>query len=462
MSRPITINETLNLYPTGIDTSQSSYSTASNNANAETDTDSTTYSTINLTTGSQVSSYVTYTFNITDDDIPAGATINSVSCQIKARVSSTSYIATAVAQLYANTTAKGGTANFRSNASPPSTVEISNTGSWTVAELKTARIRYTATRGTSNTTRSASMNIYGTDLDITYTFNGTAYTITATSNMSGYTITPDSQEVLGGSSAELSIAGSGSGLIVTDNGVDVTNQLVQEASTGTDTIVPSGYTNLSSGVTINSSYPIADAYNDADDSTDYCRLDFSTSTTGYIELTFNIPTIPSGATLTSISARARLRVSSTSRMGSRVCRLYTGSTAKGNNVDFTSTATGGAVVTLTPGSWTISELSNLRMRIGATSTSSTSSKYIYIYGADVTISYELAGNFYTYTITSIAADHTVIVGTASSGPKFYVKINGIWTQVSKIYEKVNGSWVEQSNSTWATLFDTNTNYRKMS
>lgn len=36
-----------------------------------------------------------------------------------------------------------------------------------------------------------------------------------------------------------------------------------------------------------------------------------------------------------------------------------------------------------------------------------------------------------------------------------------WVQYSKVYKKVNGSWVEQASSTWATLFNTNTNYRKM-
>ena len=55
----------------------------------------------------------------------------------------------------------------------------------------------------------------------------------------------------------------------------------------------------------------------------------------------------------------------------------------------------------------------------------------------------------------------LVVTGGGSQPKFYVKINGTWTQFSKIYKKVNGSWVEQSSSTWSTLFDTDTNYRKM-
>lgn len=31
----------------------------------------------------------------------------------------------------------------------------------------------------------------------------------------------------------------------------------------------------------------------------------------------------------------------------------------------------------------------------------------------------------------------------------------------KVFVKTNGSWVEQSSSTWTSVFDTHTNYRKM-
>ena len=52
-------------------------------------------------------------------------------------------------------------------------------------------------------------------------------------------------------------------------------------------------------------------------------------------------------------------------------------------------------------------------------------------------------------------------GSSSDESKVYLKINGTWTQYSKVYKKVNGSWVEQTNSTWDTIFDTNTTYRLM-
>ena len=452
MSRPVLINETLNFYPTGISVPQSSYSTASNNTNAETDTDSTTYSTISLNTGSGVASYVTYTFNITADDIPDGATISAVSCNIKARISSASYVSTAVAQLYADTVAKGGTASFRSNTTSPEPTPISNTGSWTVEELRTARIRYTATRSSSGSTRSASMNIYGTDLSITYGYNGTAYTITASSVMPEYTIEPNSEELLGGESIDLYITGDGSGtVLVMDNSVDVTDQLVQLPLSHSDHLKAFDYTNLSSGLTINTSYPITNAYRDANTTT-YARLDLDVSTTGYIELLFDIPDIPSSATITSITAKAGLRVSSTSRVTNTICQLYSGSTAKGNNTTFATTTT--TIYNLHTGSWTAEEVADLRMRIGGTGSSSTSSKYIYLYGADITIDYELSGENYSYTISNIAADHIVTVGIPTP-EQFYIKQNGNWNQVIKIYKKENNIWVEQDLS---YLSDNNIDY----
>ena len=296
--------------------------------------------------------------------------------------------------------------------------------------------------------------VYGAEIEVNYVIP-VYHTITASSEVSNITIEPATQSVVEENNATLSILSSTEAFTVTDNGVDVTNQLVQLQPTATETVIASSYTNLSSGITINSSYPITNAYDDADDTSNYARLDFSTSITGYIEFLFNIPSLPSGATLTSLSARARLRISSTSRMTNRICQLYSGSTAKGSNSDFSSTTSGGALITLTTGSWSISELSNLRMRIGATSSSSTSSKYLYVYGLDITINYELDGFAYSYTITNVMADHTVLVSGAATA-KLYIKRNNSWIEYSKAYKKVNGVWVEQT--ALSTVFNNSTNY----
>lgn len=164
------------------------------------------------------------------------------------------------------------------------------------------------------------------------------------------------------------------------------------------TIIPSGYTGVSN-MTISSSYPITNAYNDSSDTSTYARYSLSTSTTGYMYLTFDTSEIPATATISSVSANARLRISNTSRVTDRECQLYTGTTAKGSSVVFSSTTSGGSVVTPTAGTWTRAELNDLRMRIGGTGSSSTSSKYIYIYGADVTVTYTTESRTVTSTLT---------------------------------------------------------------
>lgn len=299
--------------------------------------------------------------------------------------------------------------------------------------------------------------VYGAEIEVTYTLP-VYHNITASSSVSGVTITPTSETVVEGDDITFTITSNGSSFIVKDNNVDVTSQLVQIQPTGSNTETPDDYSYLSSGVTINGSYPFSRAQDNADDTADYCRLNYSTSTTGYIELTFNLPSLPAGATVTGVSARARLRISSTTRMTNRICQLYSGSTAKGSNVDFSSTSSGGALVTLSTGSWTANEISNLKMRVGATSSSSTSSKYVYIYGADVTVSYTLSGEAYTYTISNVTADHTVVIsGGAAPQDVMYVRVNGSWTAATAVYKKVSGSWVLQSNL--SNVFDSGTNYK---
>lgn len=164
------------------------------------------------------------------------------------------------------------------------------------------------------------------------------------------------------------------------------------------TLVASGNTGLT-GMTISGSYPITNAYDNSNDTTNYARYSISTSTTGYVYLTYDTSDIPETATIQSVVAKARLRISNTSRVTNRVCRLYTGTTAKGSNTDFSSTSSGGTVINLSTGtSWTRSELNDLRMRVGGTGSSSTSSKYIYIYGTDITITYITESRTVTTTL----------------------------------------------------------------
>ena len=90
--------------------------------------------------------------------------------------------------------------------------------------------------------------------------------------------------------------------------------------TGTVTLVPSGYTGLTNITTsTNSSYKMDNGYNDENHSSNYARLVLQTSTTGYVYWTFDVSEIPAGATITSISAKARVRVNNTNYVTSTKC-----------------------------------------------------------------------------------------------------------------------------------------------
>ena len=119
--------------------------------------------------------------------------------------------------------------------------------------------------------------------------------------------------------------------------------------TNTITLVPSGYTGLSN-LTQSSSQPISNGYTNADSGT-YAQLTLATNTTGYLYYTFDTDDIPAGATISSITARCKSRVSNTNRVTNTVMQLYSGTTAKGSNTTFASTTA--SARNLSPGTgWT--------------------------------------------------------------------------------------------------------------
>lgn len=228
MSRIVTQTGTFKGVPNGYSSTNSSYSSVSSSypiSNGYDGSSTTNYAYITCRTGSNASSYISYTFDTSE--IPSNATITSVTCLVKSRVSSTNYIATAVEQLYANTTAKGSSTSFRSTTASARTVNGGS--SWTRSEIENIQIRCTAKRGTSNTSRAAYIYFYGADLTIEYSWNETLYAVTINNTAQGVTVTPsNSAEVEQGGELDIRISGDISNGTVTDNGVDVTSQLVQK------------------------------------------------------------------------------------------------------------------------------------------------------------------------------------------------------------------------------------------
>ena len=208
------------------------------------------------------------------------------------------------------------------------------------------------------------------------------------------------------------------------------------------TIIPNGYTNTGSynfTLDTSSSRRIQNAYANADNTSASARLTLasnsSSTRTSTMYLEFDKATvnaIPAGSTIDSITANVRYYVNSTSVITALSIQLYADTTAKGTAV--TSRSRTSAKYAITPGSWTLAELKTIRLYISATHSASTSSGYLYLYGADVTINYTAP------TPTGPTNIRVKSSGSWVTPQKVLVKQNGSWSEASAIKAKDNGTW----------------------
>lgn len=177
------------------------------------------------------------------------------------------------------------------------------------------------------------------------------------------------------------------------------------------TLIPSGYTNTGSyNFTQNNSYPITNAYNNSSHTAAYARLQLASNrnntrtSTMYLELDkSSLNNVPSNATINSITCNIRYAVSNTTYVSALSIQLYADTTAKGaaeTTRSTTSATSGGTLYSVTPGSWTLSELQDIRFYISATHNKSTNAGYLYLYGADVTVNYTAE----TVHVTGVSLD----------------------------------------------------------
>ena len=432
MAQVITVNDTFTCSPSGYSSSNSSYSSISSSqpvTNGYTDSSSSTYTQITCNTGSNASTYISYTFDCSD--IPANATITSVTCSAKVRVSSTSYISSANTRLYAGTTAKGSATTTRSTTATSYNL---TPGTWTRNELNNIQVRFTGTRGTSNTSRTAYLYFYGATLTVNYSFSGTQYTLTATSEVTGLTVSPVASNKMAGESEEFTITlGSTSldDIIVTDNDNDVTSNLVQHivAPTGSLSAVPgsnfttgfsaSGANFYQSSSTISTSwleYAIGHSaenpYTSNSSHNTYVKDGGSNTATGWINFPFDFSDIPANATITSMTVKVYGARENATIDSTHVAQfaVYCGNTLKGTAQNFTSTSN--SIVTMSDtGTWTRSELDNAQLRFTVAYYGG------HLDGATWTVNYEIPGGattYYTYTLSNIQADHDIIISLAGA------------------------------------------------
>ena len=417
---------TIRLIPSKFTSSNASYVTFSDSSHPESNmyanTDSTTYTTIRGRNRSN-NTYYGFLHGFNFDDIPSNATVTGFTIKLKAYRNS-----------YQQT---GSSYNPRLASQPSNSYVISNTTLSTALGTSANPAAVTMPTGTltwnqivnygddfsiefvvrPNTNQYPYYYIYGAEIEVTYTLP-VSYNITASTD--GGTISPSgTTSVFEGDSYTLLM--NVINPTVKDNNVDVTSQ-IERVTSGTDTFIPYDYT--SSGFTLTN---IDNAYTDISDSS-YADCSLAGRTTGNLYLDLGPISLPSSATITSVTCKASLQISRNGSSSSMTasCQMYSGSTAKGSSTTLVSSAQDVArtTYTLNVGSWTVSELQNARFYVTMYNGASSTVRHIYVYGVSFTIEYTISGEVYTYTITNVMGNHTIVVTQGEATSKIYLKKNG--------------------------------------
>lgn len=223
MSRPINITSavTVNIASfsglTGSVTSGSTYP-PSNGVNSSANTS--TYAAFSGTS-TTASGYVYYNFDTIE--IPSNAVVNSVSCVARGRVNNTSRCYAAF-QLYAGNTAKGSAVNFNTTTVTACTL---TTGTWTASDFQNPRLCIIVRRAGNN--QSGSARFYGATLTVNYSLNGTEYEVSFDNQSTDATTDPSTtQYVYQGGNQEIKIyIEDKDEIVVKDNNIDVGSSLVE-------------------------------------------------------------------------------------------------------------------------------------------------------------------------------------------------------------------------------------------
>lgn len=438
MSQTININDTLTFTPT-------SYTGATNFASENTtypwsrgfnDSEHTdNYARFQLNASStSADCYIYYVFGVYG--IPSNATITSVTCS--ARISRNNRVGTSTIQLYSGTTAKGSSATFSSQNTTGTNVtvtNISNTGTWTLSELQNARLRITGRR--SNTNNAGYIYFFGATLTVNYSVQGISYEITSTLSTNAVdSINPAGLTLVNeGENYVLSIYGNSlDNIKVEDNGTNVTSSLVRRendlsgsvssvaqsnfdtgfSTSGAQFYISSSSTGTSNlemaiGYTAESPNPSFPTGTSVGNYT-YVKDGGSNTATGWIIYNFDFSSIPENAIINSVSVKVYGCREDSTVDSTHVAKvgLYSGNTLKGAEQEFSSTSN--SIMTINNvGTWTRQELQNAKLRFT-----------VAYYGGRIggitwSVNYSSQSSnpyYWTYTLTNVNADHTIVIGDA--------------------------------------------------
>ncbi len=328
---------TIRLIPSTYYLSNSSYLSVSNASNMYNNTDNATYATVtNSRTGT--SNYYIYLRGFDFSQIPSAAVVSGFTVKVKCNHSGG--YAQAIYLYDGTSTSMGSSSSTLSSTVTTHTINVSGTWADLVAAGSDLGLRINCRRSSRNTT--AYVYVYGAEIEVTYTVPDPA-TVTSTLTGDG-TISPSgATSTYDGEKYTLTITPTNASdtVTVTNNGTDVTSQLVGHGAGDTSNLTADDVT--TSGIQSGSSYAEYAVGNSAESpssSGTSSNMYASSGSTGYAEYSFDFSDIPSEATIEAIEVRAYGHRESSTIDSTHVsqCVLYQGSTAISDEVDFQSTS----------------------------------------------------------------------------------------------------------------------------
>ena len=440
---------TIRLIASTVAVSNANYASVANENNMFTNCDSTTYGTFTHNRASTNNTYYGYIRGFNFGSVPTDATVSSFTVKIKASATghTTSTSSSYYMSLINNTTQIGSTTASGRLSTTVTTFTFAN-GSLTwntiVGYGENFGIRVPLRRASSNTADVVS--VYGAEIEVTYTVPNPR-TITSTLSGNG-TISPSgAQTYYDGDEYELTITPTNISdtVTVTNNNVDVTDQLEEHYSGGTSTSystasgsgVTTGFAR-SGGAFYQSSSTSSDSwlryaigrtaespYSTSNTSNTYCKDGTNDSTTqGWMNYPFDFSSLPNDAEVTAVEVKCYGAAESTSETARHAdVSLWCGNEQKGTTQQFTSTSN--TTMTISdPGEWTREDLQNAWVRFG-----------VGYYGGRIlgitwTVTYTYGGTLHHYTYSyNVDGNATIAVtiGGGGSSPKIFVKEEGLAT-----------------------------------
>ena len=418
---------TMRLVPSTYYRNNNSYVSVTNPSNMYTNTDSTTYASVQNTRNSTSNTYYCYLRGFNFSDIPSDAEVTGFTIKIKANESYMSTSSSYRMSLYNGTTSIGSTTvtSSLSTTVQTFTFPIPSTLTWETLKGYGSNFGIRIPLRRSSTNSNSYVYVYGAEIEVTYTVP--IYYDVTINNSTSATVTATDTHPLEGTDVEIR-TNTLSGITIKDNGADVTSQFVQKTDTGSYEVEEVG----SYGFSLNSSGYYQSDNKGVDKTAAVSRVHFSLPTDATITFTFinyaeeaydfgvfgNIDTAlnhnyysagSSGATITDSSYK--LACNTSSHNTSSIQTLTYSMSAGEHYID----------VKYSKDDASAANNDTLQFKVAITLNGT-------------------APTYYGYTITNIVADHTIVVTTSGGEVNTaYLKVNGTWKEL-QIWRKVNGTW----------------------